>query len=220
MKHVLVITAVLFVAQMLACGQQPLAHAQSALLTIDDGVIANGSYSNDCAGISFPIPKGGKVTKRFAGNLPQIRAKRVAANIHLLLTITRDTGRQFPDWFALNAIDVRGAKPSVHDFVSQFARSDMRRNNDLYWELIRDGFSFELGGRHYSRSDYMRSFPNGEVYHSYVATSFRYYFFVWEVMSSSPASVDQWLASFQSIEFRENRSNPLCDPFRTEKTAP
>ena len=219
-KHVFIVGVVLSVGQIVASGQQPLAH-QSALRTIDNGVSANGRYSNDCAGISFPIPKGWEVTKRFARNLPQITAKSVATDQHLLLTITRDQGGWVPDWFALTAIDARGAKLSGHDFISQFARSEMNRNNDKNEELIRDGVSFKLGRRRYFRSDYMRSFAGGiALYHSFVATSFRNYFLVWMAESSSPNNLDQSIASLQSVEFREDPNDALCDPVNVGKAAP
>ena len=221
MKRPLIIMAVLPVAQILACGQQAPVNDPSALLTIDNGVIANGRYSNDCAGISFPIPRGWKVTKSFARNLPQIKAKRVATDQHRLLVITRDAGGQGPDWFALTAFDARRTGLSVHDFISQFARSEMIRNNDQHEELIRDGLPFRLSGRQYFRSDYMRNFPGGgELFQSYVATSFRNYFLIWKIMSSSPQNLNQSIASLQSIEFREHRNNVLCDAVKAEKSAP
>src|SRR5208282_2375862 len=96
--------------------QQP-ANAPSDTLKFEDGVIANGVYSNQCLGFSLQMPAGWEATNAFGTNG---KAKHISSGKDLaLLYLHRQQGLS-RGIIVLNAWDAAGARQykDAQDFVS------------------------------------------------------------------------------------------------------
>jgi TonB family protein len=203
--------AAVIVAPALAFGQsgpQPSIDA-SSMLRFDNGVIANGIYSNECLGFSFPIPAGWEVNQ---GVTPNGEAKHLLGNSLALLSLRQLQGHSVVGMIILNAWEATRPDESAEDYVKNAVGTQVRSHaDDANRELTRDAFDVEYGGRHFVRSDYKTVLKNGSLLHlSYVYTRFRGYFIGETLALASPEGLDQSANFLATVSFQEDRVNLRC----------
>jgi len=193
---------------------QCLGWSQSGNIPADDvrfdrGTIANGTYTNDCFGLSFSIPEGWEVSA--TSLLASGKALHLSSGVLGLLILGRHGEKAFGDQVSLTAIDA-GKYPAwtVQSFVSGSAQravdSDPQRR-----EIIRDPFAVDYGGRQYYRADYKQSLSNGTTsYAAYVFTKFGAYFVGATVTAVSPESLNEAADSLRRLSFHRELPNPGC----------
>jgi TonB family protein len=207
--------ATVILAPALTFGQssgQPSAQATTdaaGTLRFDKGVIANGIYSNECLGFSFPIPVGWEVNQ---GVTPNGGAKHLSGNSLSLLYLRQQQGNPAVGMIILNAWEATRPDESAEDYVRNAVAIQIRSHaDDANRELTRDAFAVEYGGRHFVRSDYKTVLKSGAPLHlSYVYTKFRGYFVGETLASSSPEGLDQSANFLAGISFQEDQVNPRC----------
>lgn len=195
--------AIVIMACGLAWPQQP-GNDSSNTLTFENGILANGIYSNGCFGFSVPIPAGWEVNDAFtAGGKARHRSDK-----SLVLLYLHQQGK--PGGIILSTWDSAGHTGNAQDFVSDAVRAQINSPTEKR-ELVRDTFAVDYGGRHFFRSDYKAltrdSIP---LYLAYVYTEFRGYFIGETLASASPAGLDEAASSLQRISFGEDQVNPEC----------
>ncbi|MGP0018703.1 MAG: energy transducer TonB [Candidatus Sulfotelmatobacter sp.] len=175
----------------------------------DRGTIANGTYTNECFGVSLSIPEGWEVS-----TIPGVASGRA---LHLpggglgLLILGRHREKGFGDQITLNANDA-GRYPTwtVQSFVSASAQSAVSTDPQRR-ELIRDAFAVEYGGRQFYRADYKQSLSNGTtLYLAYVYTKFGGYFVGATLSTVSPETLNEAADSLRRISFHRDSPNPSC----------
>lgn len=176
----------------------------SSPLMFENGMIVNAVYSNECLGISFPIPAGWEVNDVAA---PGGRARRRSDGSLVLLYLRQGTQ---PGGIMLNAWDSTNRNGGAQEFVSGTVRAQVGMP-DEHRELTRETVAVDYGGRHFFRSDYKATMRNGEaLYLSYVYTEFRSHFIGVTLAATSQEGLDKAADSLKAMSFREDLVNPKC----------
>jgi len=199
---------VVLCASVLATAQQP-ANTQSDTLNFENGVIAQGVYSNPCLGFSLQIPAGWEVTSAFGTDG---KAKHISSGKDLALLYLRRQQGLSSRIIVLNAWDASGPKQykDTQDFVSSSVRVQINSRGE-HRELIREAHAVDYGGKHFIRSDYKTILRNGlTLYLAYDYTEFRGYFIGETLESMSPEGLEEAANSLQGISFQEDQVNPRC----------
>ena len=176
----------------------------------DRGVIANGTYTNDCLGFSLALPEGWEASN------PAAKAPGVA--IHAggalwLLTLNRQTGSVLGESILLLAVDTSPSFALTSEqFVTQFVQRtiniDPRRR-----ELIRAAHTVDYGGKQFYRADYEQSSDKGgAMYLGHIYTKFRAHLIGITLIASSPEALDESAKVLEKIAFRDDQPNPACVP--------
>jgi TonB family protein len=194
-------------ASALVFAQQPSSPAisPSGTLKFENGLIANGIYSNECLGFSFLIPVGWELETQFVDTDGKARHRPDGI---LLLYIHR---QPFPGKdVELTAHDASGQGGTARDYVSNVVHTQISLYPEAR-ELIRDAFAVDYGGKRFFRADYKQSLHNGgTLYQSFIYTKFRGYFIGETLMAGSPEELNEWANSLQWISFQEDQPNSKC----------
>ncbi len=195
--------AIIAMACGLAWAQQP-GNGSSNTLTFENGTIANGIYSNECFGISLPIPAGWEVNDEVtAGGKARHRSDK-----SLVLLFLHQQGK--PGGIILSAWDSAGHSDSAQDFVSDAVHAQIKLATEQR-KLVRDTSAVDYGGRHFFRSDYKALMRDSTpLYLAYVYTGFREYFIGETLASASPEGLDEAANSLERISFQEDQVNHKC----------
>ncbi|MGA9526587.1 MAG: TonB family protein [Terriglobales bacterium] len=178
--------------------------APEAAMQYENGAVANGVYSNECFGLSFPIPAGWEVNETIT---PGGKARHRSARDLVLLFLQQQSKK--PGRIILSARDATGSG-SAQDFVTAAVREQVGIPTE-HREIVRETFSVDYGGQHFFRSDYKVAPANGTaLYLSYVYTTFRGYLIGETMGAASPAELDEAANSLQGITFRDDQINLKC----------
>jgi TonB family protein len=181
--------------------------SSSGTLRFEDGAIANGVYSNECLGFSYPIPAGWEVNGAVTGGG---KAKRLSYKSLALLFLQPEKGKLPGSRILLTARDAAGEKGTAEDFVTN-AVSEQLNSPTEHRELVRDTFAVYYGGKHFFRSDYKGALHDGvPLFFAYVYTEFRGYFIGATLASGTPEGLDEAAGSLHEISFQEDQANPKC----------
>jgi TonB family protein len=176
----------------------------------DRGVIANGTYTNDCLGFSLPLPEGWETR--------DIGTKAPGIAIHLgdtlsLLVLNRPSGSAFGESIALQAFDTSSSPAATAEqFITQSAQR-LISHDPQNRESTRAAYTVDYGGKHFSRLDSKQTLSNGGTrYFGYAYTKFRGYLIGETLTAASPEALDESANMLQKITFHEDQRNPACVP--------
>jgi TonB family protein len=211
-----------FISLQIGILAQALAGAQetsvASPITFDTGTIADHIYSNECLGVSFPIPDGWNLSN--PGVVPEGKARHSPDGSFVLLMLERRTENHFSNHIVLTALDSKGSDTSARDFVTRAVQAQINvapQNR----QLIRDTFAVDNAGTQFFRSDYKQSLSDGNVlYLAFVDTKFRGYFIGATLIAGSPEELEKSAGSLRGISFQEDRQNPKCVAGEDNATAP
>lgn len=189
-----------------AIAQTPPSMDSLKQLTEDEGAIANGTYSNECLGFRFPIPKGWEVNSELLGTPPG-KARRERGGGLILLALDQHTGRPLRNRIVLSALDATGYVMDTERFIFKMVHHSLGREGT---EIIREVFPTEFAGRQFFRSDYKETGPEGTAYKIQVATPFRSYFLGWTLVSPSQSDLAHMMQTLGQIKFGEDQRDARC----------
>jgi TonB family protein len=197
-----IIAAILLIST-LAAAQTP-DNVTPGALNFENGVIANGTYSNECFGFSLPIAAGWKVDESIiTGGKARHRSDK-----SLVLLFLRKEGDPVGR-IILSASVPPDPTSSAQDFVSSAVHEQIKVSPDR--ELVRDASAVEYGGLHFFRADYKGLLGGKQaVYFAYVYAKFRGYEIGETIIAASSQGLDEGANSLQSILFQQDQINPKC----------
>jgi TonB family protein len=173
-------------------------------LTFENGVIANGVYSNECLGFSLPIPRGWETNDIAA---PGGKARRRSDNSLVLLYLRQETA---PGGIILNAFDSANRDGGAQDFVSSTVRAQVTIPGE-HRDVVKETVAVDYGGRHFYRSDFKGNARDGTpLYVAYIYTEFRAHFIGATLASASSDGLNNAADALREISFREDQINPSC----------
>lgn len=176
----------------------------------DRGVIANGTYTNDCLGFSLALPEGWEASNS-AAKAPGIAIH--AGGALWLLTLKRQTGSVLGESILLLAVDTN---PSFAFTAEQFVTQSVQRTINIdpqRRELTRAAHTVDYGGKKFYRADYKQSSDKGgAMYLGYIYTKFRAHLIGITLSASSPEALDESANVLQKIVFGDDQPNPACVP--------
>ncbi|MGA7684480.1 MAG: energy transducer TonB [Terriglobales bacterium] len=172
-------------------------------LNFENGVIANGFYSNVCFGLSLPIPSGWEVNAVTASG----KAKR-RSDKSLVLLFLSQSGNSAGK-IILSASLASDQNSSAQNFVSSAVHRQISASADR--QLIKDVAGVDFGGQHFYRSDYKGALSDKvPLYFAYIYTRFRGYYIGETIGSASPQGLDEAANSLQAISFQQDQADPNC----------
>ncbi len=184
--------------------------------TYDGGVFANKTYTNECMGISFPVPSGW-LAKRQAINGPSKAIHLPGGGLDLLM-IEQPRQGTFGNTITLYATPAIHATESAKEFVTQAIQNQVTRNPQNN-QLLRETFAVDYAGKHFFRADYKTTLPRASL-RSLIFTRFRDYYVGEMVEAGSAAELDKAVDSLKAISFREDVRDPRCATGEVAKTSP
>jgi hypothetical protein len=184
--------------------------------TYDAGVFTNNTYTNECMGISFPVPPGW-MAKRQAINGPSKAIHLPGGGLNLLM-IEQPRQGTFGNTITLYASPAIDATESAKDFVTHTIQTQVTRNPQNN-QLVRETFAVDYAGKHFFRADYKTTRPRASL-RSLVFTRFRDYYIGEMAEAGSAAELDKAVDSLKGISFREDVRNPKCATGEVAKTSP
>ncbi len=194
-------------AQVLVFAQQPSIDS-SAALGFENGAIANGTYTNECFGLSLRIPPGWELASQVAGS--GVRAKHFPGDVLQLLAIEEHEETGSSSRVIFTARDAKDQAETAQDFVANAVDSQIKVSPQDN-VVIRDTYAVEYGGRHFFRSDYKHSWHNRDTsYVAFVYTKFRGYFIGANLTAGSREGLDEAANSLRGISFQEDQANSRC----------
>ena len=168
-------------------------------LNFENGVIANGFYSNVCFGLSLPIPSGWEVNAVTASG----KAKR-RSDKSLVLLFLSQSGNSAGK-IILSASLASDQNSSAQNFVSSAVHRQISASADR--QLIKDVAGVDFGGQHFYRSDYKGALSDKvPLYFAYIYTRFRGYYIGETIGSASPQGLDEAANSLQAISFQQDQA--------------
>jgi hypothetical protein len=188
----------------LAFGQHP-ANPQPAALAYDAGFFAHDTYTNECMGISFPVPS------RWLAKSQGISGPSKA--IHLpggglnLLMIENPNPGTFGNTITLFASPAPEAKGSAKGFVAHAIETQIKHSPQT--NLVRDTFPVDYAGKHFFRADFKTTMPRAS-FRSLVFTRFRGYYIGEMIEAATSEELDRAADSLKNISFREDVRDPRC----------
>jgi hypothetical protein len=184
--------------------------------TYDAGVFGNNTYTNECMGISFPLPAGW-MAKRQAINGPSKAIHLPGGGLNLLM-IEQPRQGTFGNMITLYASPATDATESAREFVTHAIQTQVTRNPQNN-QLLRETFAVDYAGKHFFRADYKTTLPRVSV-RSLVFTRFRDYYIGEMVEAGSAAELGSAVDSLKKISFREDVRDPKCATGETARSAP
>jgi TonB family protein len=194
-------------APALVCAQQP-GNDSSTAPAYETGRIENNTYTNDCLGFSLAIPDGWQVNSQLLG--ADGKASHVAKGVLFLLVIDQQKPGSALKRAGLYARDASASAASAQEFVSAAIHGQVTLDPE-HRQLVRDTFSVDYGGKHFSRADYKQTLANGTTFYlAFIYTKFRGHYIGGNLAAGSPDELDQTANSLQRISFLEDVQNPKC----------
>jgi hypothetical protein len=174
--------------------------------TYDSGVFANNTYTNECMGLSFPVPSGW-LAKRQGFNGPSKAIHLPGGGLNLLM-IEQPRQGTFGNTITLYASPAIDATGSAKDFVTHAIQTQVTRNPQNN-QLLRETFAVDYAGKHFFRADYKTTLPRAAL-RSLIFTRFRDYYIGEMVEAGSTAELESAVDSLKKISFREDVRDPRC----------
>lgn len=187
----------------LATAETP-ADPSPGTLYFQNGAITEGVYSNECFGLSLPIPVGWNLNDAVTADG---KARR-RTDKSLALLVLYKPGLELGE-ITLNAAVPADLSSSVQDLVSKTVHEKIEADKAL--KLIREASAVDYGGRQFYRSDY-QGWMGDKVpeYFANVYTRFRGYLIGETIVSASLQGLDEAANSLQAISFQDDQINPKC----------
>lgn len=192
--------------QVPAFTQQPSIDS-SAALGFENGAIANGTYTNECFGLSLRIPPGWELTSQVVG--AGVRARHFPGDVLQLLAIEQHEETGPSSRIVVTAQGAKDQTETVQDFVANAVHSQIKVSPQDN-VMIRDTYAVEYGGKHFFRSDYKHSWNNHDTYMAFVYTKFRGYFIGANLIAGSREGLGEAANSLEGISFQEDQVNSKC----------
>ena len=176
-------------------------------LRFDRGTIANGTYTNECFGLSVSIPDGWEVSAT-----PGVASGKA---LHLpggglgLFIMVRQREKSLGDQIVLNAADVSNSAITVQSFVSGSVQAQVRIDPQNR-EMIRDVSAVEYAGKQFFRSDYKQVLSSATRYIAFIYTKFGGYLIGVTVSATSPETLNEGADSLRRLSFHRDLPNPSC----------
>lgn len=187
---------------------QPPANDSAPAPAYENGRIENNTYTNECLGFSLAIPDGWQVNSQLLG--ADGKASHVAKGVLFLLVIDQQKPGSALKRVGLYARDSSASAASAQEFVSAAIHGQVTLDPE-HRQLVRDTFSVDYGGKHFSRADYKQTLANGTTFYlAFIYTKFRGYYIGGNLAAGSPDELDQSANSLQHISFLEDQPNPKC----------
>jgi TonB family protein len=184
-------------------------------LSFENGTLANGTCSNECLGLSLPVPAGWEVNEAVIAN----GRARHRSDQDLVLLFLRQQ-EKLSGRIVLSAFDASSHPGSAQTFVSDAVHAQVNSTTAKN-ELVRDTFAVNYGGRDFFRSDYKGLLgDNNPMYFAYVYTQFRGYFIGETLAASSPGGLDKAANSLQAISFQQDEIDHQCIMELNDATLP
>ena len=176
----------------------------------DTGVIANGVYTNECMGFSVPIPSGWEFSKESGDTgTTRIGTHMPDGSIDLFM-MDKHTDPASLNRIVIIALDATRFNGTAKDFVARAVHGFVDAD-PIRYELLRNTFVADYGGKQFYRSDYKQNLKNGgAMYLAYVFTKFRGYLLGAILMARSTAALDEAADSLHDISFAADQPNPAC----------
>lgn len=188
----------------------------------DTGVIANGIYTNECMGFSLPIPTGWNFSKESGDRGTNRIGTHMPDGSIDLLTMDRHTDPPSLNRIVIIAQDATRFNGTPQDFVTRAVHGFVDAD-PIRYELLRNTFVVDYGGKQFYRSDYKQNLQNGAaMYLAFVFTKFRGHLLGAILMTRSTAALEEVADSLHHISFAADQTNPACivgDNTRTGRMA-
>lgn len=177
-------------------------------LRYETGKIAQGLYSNECLGLSFPLPPAWQLNTKVVGE--DGTAQHIAGGIALLV-LFQQSANSGANTFALMADEASTQTESAQDFVSNYARLQINAKPSER-EFIREPYAVDYGEGHFFRADFKQLFPstNATLFVSPILTKFRGYFVGAVVVARSVEEVNQAADLLLHLSFQQDQVDPRC----------
>ncbi len=117
--------------------------------------------------------------------------------------------RQQASSIALQATDATLYAPTVQEFVSDSLHEQVHLDQE-HREVLKDAYSVDFGGKHFSRADYKQMMNQVPVYITFVYTRFRGYYVGETIIAKSADGLEESVNSLQRISFLEDVPNSKC----------
>lgn len=174
----------------IATAQDPAQSSTSA--APPEGFVANNQYVNEYLGFTYPIPDGWQVND-------ERLLKHASPAGRILLVLDRHTGRAIKNRIVVGATKAIDPASGADHVVSVFGNS--AKEQQANYELLRDVYRVDLAGQRFFRQDYKQSLDALTVYKADVATKFRGYFLIWEIVARSKEELEDAVRSLEKISF-------------------
>lgn len=186
-------------------GQHPATQPPAAP-TYDAGVFAHDTYTNECMGISFPVPSGWLAKSQgISGPAKAIHLPGGGLN---LLMIEKPNPGTFGNLITLFATPATEPTGSARDFVTHAIETQIKHNPQNN-QLVRETFPVEYAGKNFFRADFKTNMPRAS-FRSLVFTRFRDYYIGEMIEAASTEELDRAADSLKKISFREDVRDPKC----------
>lgn len=161
-------------------------------------------------GFSLSIPAGWTVFKESGDTDTTKIATHMPGGTMTLLTIDRPTDPPSTNRIVVIARDASGFNGTAQEFVARSIQGWIDRYPGRF-ELMRNAFVVEYGGKQFYRGDYKQNLPQiGVMYSAYIFTKFRGYLVGAMLTTRSTADLDQLANALQHLSFAEDRTDPNC----------
>jgi TonB family protein len=169
----------------------------------EDGTVLNGTYSNECLGLSFQIPSGWEIPFQ-QGN--QAIARHIPGGLSLLLI--RQQAASNAIWLlARENVSFGG---NTEQLVSKLVQ-DYVNVAPTNRSVLSEAYPVKYGGQQFFRRDYKRSVEGGETsYMAFVLTNFRGFFIGGSLMAGSQEELNKEVDILRALSFQKDEVDPRC----------
>jgi TonB family protein len=171
----------------------------------ENGSLADNTYTNECFGLSLPIPDGWQVNSIGANG----KAIHLSGGNLVLLMIRQPKEGSSGNGIGLTARDPSALPPTTEAFVSNFVHAQINADPQ-HRELLRDAYTVDYGGRNFVRSDYKQALNGHPLYLALVFTKFRGYYIGEMITAGLQEGLEESAKSLQHISFRNDEPEPKC----------
>jgi TonB family protein len=176
----------------------------------DTGSILNGIYSNECMGISLPIPAGWTWARESGDTDTMKIGTHMPSGPMILLTLDRKTDPPSFNQVIVMALDGARFNGTAQDFVEHSVQAFVDRDPARY-ALSRSASPVEYGGKPFYRADYKQNLQNGgTTYYAYLFTKFRGYLLGTLLVTPSATALDEAADILRHISFGADQTNAQC----------
>jgi hypothetical protein len=176
----------------------------------DTGTVSADSYSNECMGFSLTIPVGWTFAKE-QGDTDTMRiGTHIGPGSMTLLSLRHPTDHPYFNPIIVIAQYASRFNGTAQEYVARTVQGWIDRYPTRY-ELLRNAFPVEYGGKQFYRADYKQNLQKGDaMYTAYVCTKFRGYMLGAVVTTRSSTDLDQRTEVLQHLTFAADQVNPAC----------
>jgi hypothetical protein len=184
---------------------QQSSDSSSNTLAYENGSIANNTYTNECFGLSLPIPDGWQLNSIGTDG----KARHIPGGGLVLLIFRQPQEGTLGNTIVVTARDPVGLAPTAQEFVSNSVHGQINLDPE-HRELLRDTDTVDYGGKHFFRASYKQLLSGRPLYVAFVYTKLRGYYIGETLTAGSPEGLEESAKSLQQISFRDDEPNPKC----------